>query len=79
MTKCRAPTSRTGQSACGTPVAQSVATRSSSASAASSEMRISDTLCCTSGWCAIERVSATDVRFGIFSIVMSNARWAAPR
>ena len=39
---------------------------------------MSATRCCTSGWYAIERVSATDDRCGAFSTVMSNARWAMP-
>ena len=78
MTNWRVATSRTGQSACSTPVAQSAAVRSSSASAASRAMRISATWCCTSGWCAIERVSAIEVRCGIFSTVMSKARRATP-
>ena len=78
MMKWRAPIRRTGQSAWATPFAQSLHTFSSNASLASRAMRISDTLCCTSGWWAIEFVSATEVRLGMRSIVMSNARRAAP-
>ena len=49
MTNDRVPTSRTGQSACSTPAVQSAAVRSRVASAASYAMRMSATLCCTSG------------------------------
>ena len=45
---------------------------------ASSRMRISATWCWTSGWYAIERVSATEVRRDTLAVTSSNARWAMP-
>ena len=50
MMKCLAPTRRTGQSAWCTPVAQSVRDRVEQRLDRVEAMRISATLCCTSGW-----------------------------
>ena len=69
---------RIGQSSCSAPFAQSRVVCSSSAPDASRFMRISATLCCTSGCHAIERVSATEVRCGTRATVRSKARWACP-
>ena len=70
---------RIGQSSCGDAVGpvRRCSTRSS-ASQMSSDMRMSATLCCTSGWYAIECcMLATDVFCGIRATVMSKARLAS--